>query len=322
MSFNSATYSVRQNGDDTYNIIRDYCLGDDGKPWVEIESLKADEDGITMLPEGGILVKSEETMTLYATERVNNCNYYDYGRLCKFLEGILDYRFFGDVFLFKTVEGWFFFFYEYEFWYISDEQVMKERLESITKLCDSDVQVMECKVLNVKMWSNEHNGYMVITSNGKFLLYDAPGSVIGASPQRFVRINRYSKVPGYEDLIKIYLNSGKRFFLATLATGVGRTSYQDSPWYKPEMLKKVTYIGKGFLLAEYGQKSKLFFCPDGHLPTTVIDWGIHSIKKVESHYGGKFGELLCTKWLVDDGVSQYIVERKFQTDCCIIPKLK
>lgn len=318
MRFDNATYSVERNADGTYKVIRNYTTCN-GKPWVEIESLKADEDGITMLPKGVILVKSEGTMTLYATERVNNNHWFDYGRLYRFLGGILEYHFFGEVFLFKTVEGWFFFFYKHEFWNISQKQVMKERLESITKLCDADTQVLECKVLNVKKYSEDYKGYMVITSEGNFLLYSTSGSVIGKQPSRFVRINRYSKVPGYEDVIKIYPNTGKRFFLAHLSTGAGSTCYQDSPWYKAEMLKKVTYIGEGFLLAEYGKKSKLFFCPDGHLPTTVIDWGMHSITKVESQIGGGY---LCTKWLVDDGESQNIVESEFQTDYCTIPELK
>lgn len=315
--FSYATYSTKRNTDGTYKIIRKHTICENGDPWVEIESIKADEDGIKMLPKGAILVKCEGTMTLYATEKVDETPcFFGYGELCKFLDGILEYHSFGDVFLFKTVKGWFFFFYISEFWNISKDWVMKERLESITKLCDADTQVLECKVFPI----TEHfTGYMVITSKGKFLLYREYGSVIGGISAQFVPFKRFSRIPGYKDLIKIYPNAGRRFFLARLSS-----CYLTCCGYKPEMMKKVTYLGEGYLLAEYGQKSKLFFCPDERYPTTVIDWGIHSITKVESHYYEEYiDKYLCTTWLVDDGNSKRTVESKFQVYCDTkLPKLK
>lgn len=325
MRVSTTDYLVEKNKDGTYKVIRKHVTCN-GEQYVEIESLLA-EDVIT-LPDGVLLAKYQGQYTMYAASlkdiEMGGCRYY--GKLHKFLEGILEYFFFGDVFLYRTTEGWFFLFCDYAFWLIGNKDVRKKRVEGLTKLCESDTQILGCKVLNLVPYKvngydlsegREYeeiryrcHGYEVKTSEGKFLLYEGNGCIYDALPTYFIRMNRYSRVPGYERLIRIYPNTGKKFFLALLDHNL---YCGEGSKHKIEMFQKITCLGEGYLLAQNGTKSKLLFCKeDGYFPETVVDWGIHSFTKLssEKESGNELCTVICTKWLVNDGkLSHEVIHR-------------
>lgn len=332
--YECADYGWEKNEDGSYKVINNFVWSE-GKPRVEIKSLIAED--LIKLPEGALLAKHNEQYTMYATSLIDITHYNArlYGDLHKFLDGILEYFSFGNVFLYRTIEGWFFLFYDSAFWKIGNKDVLKRRVEGLTKLCEPDTQILECKVLKLcpyevhttthYLYSNEvkescetrykYFGYMVKTSKGSFLLYKGNGCIYDVIPTYFIQMNRYSKVPGYENLARIHPNKGRKFFLANLSYDHIRKTYAE------DLIQKITYLGDGYLLAQNGSKSKLLFCYDSFLPDTVVDWGVHSFTKVDSWKEDDY--IVYTAWRVDDGESSYSIIHKYRDVAYLsIPKLK
>lgn len=313
MAFDNEHFDFEQNDDGSYRVIEKRLEYRDGSRCIAYESIFADEF-ITLSIGGGsvCLAKYQGRYTLYAKKYIGDAYTPYYNGLAKFLDGILDYFAFGKVFLYRTVDGWFFFFCPEAFWYIKNPTVLKKRVEGITKLCDADTQILDCKVLTLDKeklpgYSEKRTGYVVKTTNGSFLLYQNNFCVYDVAITHFIKMNRYSKVPGYTQLAKIYPNKGRNFFLASLDYHM---SYDEH--YKDESYQKITYLGEGYSLAQKGQKSKLLFCDLGsNLPETVVDWGVQSFTKLSSVKGGS--GYVHTEWRVDIGESSHIVKHTYDS---------
>lgn len=335
MGLDNYDFNFEQNDDGSYRVISKWHQYSGGIPCIASESIFADEFITVKLGEYPVwLAKYQGQYSLYTKQYLGDLYSPYYHGLVKFLDGILEYHYFDKVFLYRTVDGWYFFFCPEAFWCIENPTVLKKRVEGITKLCEPDTQILEYKVLKLcpyevhtthYLYSNEvkescetrykYFGYMVKTSKGSFLLYKGNGCIYDVIPTYFIQMNRYSKVPGYEDLARIHPNKGRKFFLANL-------SYDHiCKTYAEDLIQKITYLGDGYLLAQNGSKSKLLFCYDSFLPDTVVDWGVHSFTKVDSWK--EDDSIVYTAWRVDDGESSYSIIHKYRDDAYLsIPKLK
>lgn len=315
MAFDNEYYKFEKNDDGSYKVFDKRHL-----TWgSELESLFADE---VLFPEfGGLLVKYKGQYTLYAHSHEDICA----GKvrpifgLIKFLDGILEYFYFGNVFLYQTVDGWFFIFVPDAFWYIRKPTVLKKRVEGITKLCDADTQILDCQVIPLHdRFLGLKTGYVVKTTNGSFLLYQDNFCVYDVATTHFIKMNRYSIVPGYGNLAKIYPNKGRNFFLASPDHYM---SYNEH--YKDESYQKITYLGEGYLLAQKGKKSKLLFrdCFSKRIDT-VVDWGVQSFTKLNSvKEDNSLYSYVHTEWRVDNGESSQIIVHRYNSDWVIFPNL-
>ncbi len=318
MAFDNEYYDFEKNGDGSYKVIEKRLKYSNGNRCIAYESMFADEGIILSISRFVCLAKYQGQYTLYAKQYIGDGYTPYYHGLTKFLDGILEYFYFDKVFLYQTVDGWFFFFCPEAFWYIENPTVLKKRVEGITKLCDADTQILDCKVLVIDKeelpgYSEKRTGYVVKTSNGNFLLYQNNFCVYDVATTHFIKMNRYSIVPGYSQLVKIYPNKGRNFFLASLDYYM---SYDER--YKDESYQKITYLGEGYLLAQKGQKSKLLFCDLGsNLPRTVADWDIQSFTKLDTQ---KSGDHVRTKWRVDTEKSSHIIAHTYDS-WTTLPKL-
>jgi hypothetical protein len=240
-----------------------------------------------------LLVENDGIWTIYTSERTSTKHGNFIGKFIKFIDNILEYFILGadhcGAFIYKTKDGWYFFFVEGHSWYIASPNVLKKRINSIKRICDADVKVFPYEGVDPK------NGVVVDVNGKPVFLYSYLGNVFDKFKDEFEKFDGIKPIEGYHKVAKVYPDeSHEMFYIKAFCSWIE---------LKHECYDKLEPLGQGYFVAYLGENKKLIHISDEKSPVKVIieKERFDKVTRVTDSWCGNL-----TVWYVERGKASYI----------------